>query len=172
VTEEGLVERFQAFRRIRVACGFHFGKNEGMTTDRTLTEHDQVTRHDVGALNRDGNRHGSIGLTGVVTRTQHHRATTVNVHGTQHDVAHHFGHVELHHRSHNGRRADFHGRCGENPRRLKLVGKTTDATGGFLHALELADGQLELATDAGVCTSMRQPLPAMAAPPMMFSSGM
>jgi hypothetical protein len=67
-----------------------------MGADRALPEHDEIAGQDVGALDRDADRHRAVEAAHVVLRAVDHGLAAMDVHGVVDHDAHPLGGVQLH----------------------------------------------------------------------------
>ena len=67
-----------------------------MSADRALPEHDQIAGEDVGALDRDADRHRTIEIAEIVLRAVDHGLAAMDVHGVVDRDPHPLGGVQLH----------------------------------------------------------------------------
>ena len=67
-----------------------------MRADRALPEHDQIAGQDIGALDRDADRHRAIEIAQVVLRTVDHGLAAMDVHGVVDGDPHPLGGLQLH----------------------------------------------------------------------------
>ncbi len=181
--------------------GVHLGAHERMAADRALAEDDQVAREDVRALDRDRDRHRLVVARQVVLGPQHDRlcrrarpsrrsrsAGRARCCGTS-------GSPTAPPASRRSRsrctvtrdaRASSCRRCrpcARAPRRRRGTCRSAGRTGGAAARTRPTRrrrpsrppsallGSTMLRPTASCCTSMRQPWPAIFAPPMIASSG-
>src|SRR5205814_9175554 len=78
---ERLVERVEASCAVLFAKRVHFLQQIGMRTDRALPEHDQVAGQNIGALDRDADRHGTVEAAEVILRAVDDSLAAMDIHG-------------------------------------------------------------------------------------------
>ena len=151
VAEQRLVKIDQAFAGIRVLRRLHFRQQEGMAADGALPEDDQRAGEDVGTLDGDADRHLLVSAAHEVRRAKTDPLAADDVHAVVDHLTRALGDVVLGDGGdHRGLFAKIDGPGGHRPHGIHHVGVGTDAGQCFLNALELADGHLELRTDAGI----------------------
>ena len=67
-----------------------------MGADRALPEHDQVAGEDIGALDRDADRHRAIEIAEIILRAVDHGLAAMDVHGVVDRDPHPLGGVQFH----------------------------------------------------------------------------
>ena len=119
-----------------------------MSADRALPEHDEIAGQDVGALDRDADRHRAIETAHVVLRAVDHGLAAMDVHGVVDRDPHPLGGLQLHDAGNDRRMMALVERgAGQPPRRVEQIGGAGDAGERLLDALELADRHVELLAD-------------------------
>ena len=122
-----------------------------MGADRALPEDDQGARQDVGAFDGDRDRRHLVAAADPVVRSEADALAAVDVHGIVHAEARALGHVVLgDRREHRRLLAEIYRAGGHDARRVHHVAVRGDAPQRFLDPFELADGRLELRSDARV----------------------
>ncbi len=123
----------------------------GMAADRALAELDEAAGDDVGALDRDADRHRTIAAAEIVERAFLDGLAAVDVHGVVGDHAQPLGRLLLHDGGdHRGLVTVVDGGAGEPARRVDQIGGGGHAPEPFLNGLELADRHVELLADARI----------------------
>src|ERR1700686_3680664 len=78
---EGAIELVEAARRIALLERQHFLEDVGMAADRALPELDQAAGHDIGAFDRDADRHRAIEIAEAIWWPCHRAFAAISVHG-------------------------------------------------------------------------------------------
>jgi len=122
-----------------------------MAAHGALAEDDHAAGEDVGALDRDRHRDGTIRDGEVVVRTLADTTPAVNIHGIVDHGAKALAVVMLEHRRDDaGLFAGVERGQRQQPRRVHHVGIAADARQRLLDALEAPDGQMELVPHPGI----------------------
>ncbi len=151
VAEHRLVEVLESLLLVRVAGGQHLGQHVGVAADGPLTVDDHAAGQDVGSL--DGDRDGGalIAAGQVVVRTHADGLAAVDVHGVDDALLGTVGEVVL---DDGGDDRGFLAEIDAGHRQLgggaHDVGVAAQTGQRLFNPFHLADGQLELATDAAV----------------------
>ncbi|KAG0774257.1 hypothetical protein G6F21_014189 [Rhizopus arrhizus] len=122
-----------------------------MGADGALAEDDQVARQDVGAFDRDGDRHRAVQPAQVIAGSVDDGAPGVHVHRGVDRAAHTLGRVVFHDARHHRRLHVLVQRgAGQAPGGLHHIGIARQLGQLFLHAFELAHGDAELLPHPGI----------------------
>ena len=122
-----------------------------MAADRPLAELDQAAGDDVGALDRDADRHRTIEAAHVVERAFLHGLAAVDVHRVIDRHAQPLGRLRFHdRRDHRRLVAVVDAGAGVPPRGIDQIGGGGHAAEPFLDRLEAADRHVELLADARI----------------------
>ena len=122
-----------------------------MAADRALAELDQRARDDVGAFDRDADRHRAIDAAEIVQRAVLHGLAAVDVHGVVDRDAHALGGLRLHDGGDDrGLVAVVDARAGEAPRGVEQIGGRRHAAEPLLDGFEPADRHMELLAHARI----------------------
>ena len=136
---------------VRIARRVHFLQHERMAAHGALAENDEAARQDVGAFDRDRDRHDLIAAAQIIFRPEADALAAMHVHGVVGDHAAEFGGVILEHgRGHRRLLAAVDGARGDRARGVDDVGARRHARQHLLDAFEAADGHVELAANARI----------------------
>ena len=142
---ERLVEGVQPLGAVLLAQRVHFLKQIRMRADGALPEYDQVAGENVGALDRDADRHRPIVITQVILRTIDHGLAAMDVHRVVEHDPHPLGGVQLHDAGDDrGMMTLVERGAGQPPRRIEQIGGAGDAGERLLDAFEFSDRHVEL----------------------------
>ncbi len=146
------IELGHAGLAVRIARRIHFAQHEGMAAYGPLAEDDQAARQDVGAFDRDADRHDLIAARQIIVGSQANALAAVHVHRIVGNHAAEFGGVIF---QHGGRHRRFFAAvdraCRDRARCVHDVAARRHAREHLLDTLEAADGHVELAANARVC---------------------
>ena len=151
VREQRAVELLHARGAIGIARRRHLAQHERVAAHRALAEDDEIAGEEIGALDRNGDRHDLVAAAEIVARPEADALAAVHVHGVVGDLAAHLRDVILEHCG--GNRGLFpavDGARGDRARRVHDVGEPGHARDHRLDALEPAHRRVELAADARV----------------------
>ena len=122
-----------------------------MAADRALAELDQAARDDIGALDRDADRHRAVEAAEIVQRAFHDALAAVHVHGVVDRDAQPLGRLRFHDGGDDrGLVAVVDRRAGQPPRGVEQIGGGGQAAEPLLDGLEAADRDMELLADARI----------------------
>ena len=127
------------------------GEEIRVTAQRALGEGDQRAGQDIGAFDRDADRHHLIGALDVVRRPVADAPAAMNVERVVDAAAHALGRdIFEQRRDHGGLLAGRDHRGGDGAGGFELVSRLDHARERLLDALHEADRQIELLADAGI----------------------
>ena len=129
----------------------HFLEQIGMAANRALAELDQGAGDDIGAFDRDADRHAAIEAAEIIQRPFDDALAAVHVHRVVDRTPHALGRLRLHDGGHHRRMMAVVERgAGHAARGVEQIGGRGEAAEPLLDRLELRDRNVELLADARI----------------------